>query len=156
MFVIEPEQLIGQQLGNYRLLEFLKGGGFGLVYKAEHIKLQKIVVVKLLRPELVVLNKDSIATFEREAKVIASFRHPHIIDVSDYDVFHGIPFIVMPFIEQGSLRTLHPLGSDVDPATILSYVKQIADALQYAHDRKFVHRDVKPDNFLLGPQGVLL
>ncbi|MFL5627728.1 MAG: serine/threonine protein kinase [Ktedonobacteraceae bacterium] len=153
--MIKPEQLVDQQLGSYRLTEFLKGGGFGFVYKAEHVKLQKNVAVKLLRPEHV-LKEEYVAAFEREAKIIASFTHPHILDVYDYAVFHGIPFLVMPFIEQGSLRTLHPRNSIVETPTIVFYVKQVASALQYAHDHKFVHRDVKPDNFLRGPQGILL
>lgn len=155
MFVTKPEQLVGKQLGNYRLKKFIKGGGFGLVYKAEHVRLQKIVAVKLLRPEHV-LNEKHIASFEREAQTIARFTHPHILDVYDYDVLEGIPFIVMPFIEQGSLRTLHPPNSILEMATVVSYVKQIANALQYAHNHKVVHRDIKPDNFLQGPQGVLL
>jgi len=155
MFMMKPEQFVGQQLGSYRLTEFLKGGGFGFVYKAEHINLQKNVAVKLLRPEHI-LKEEYVAAFEREAKIIASFTHPHILDVHHYEVFHGIPFLAMPFIEQGSLRTLHPRHSIVETSTIISYVKQIAAALQYAHDHKFVHRDVKPDNFLRGPQGVLL
>lgn len=155
MFMMKPEQLVGQQFGSYRLTEFLKGGGFGFVYKAEHVKLQKHVAVKLLRPEHA-LKEELVAAFEREAKIIASFTHPHILDVYDYAVFHGSPFLVMPFIEQGSLRTLHPRNSIIETSTVISYVKQIASALQYAHDHKFVHRDVKPDNFLRGPQGVLL
>ena len=155
MFVLKPEQLVGQQVKSYRLTKFLSGGGFGYVYQAEHVKLNKKVAIKLLKPEHV-LNKKHLAAFEREAKIIASLTHPHILDIYDYDVFDEIPFIVMPFIEQGSLRTLHPCHSILDMATILTYVRQIASALHYAHDHKIVHRDVKPDNFLRGPQGVLL
>src|SRR5579883_2428680 len=155
MFVIKPEQLVGQQMKNYQLVEFLSGGGFGYVYQAVHVKLHKKVAIKLLKPEHV-LNTEHLAAFEREAKIIASFTHPHILDIYDYDVFDEIPFIVMPFIEQGSLRKLHPRNSILDMATILFYVKQIASALQYAHDHKIIHRDVKPDNCLYGPQGVLL
>jgi len=155
MLVIKPEDFIGKQFGHYQLVEFLKGGGFGLVYKAEHTKLHRKVALKLLKPELVA-NDEKVAAFEREADIIANLTHPKILDIYHYDVFHGIPFIVMPFIEQGSLLKLHPRGSRLNPETIVSYVIQIAEALQYAHDQKIVHRDIKPDNVLVGKHGLLL
>src|SRR5438874_7352204 len=160
MFLITPDDLIGKQLSHYRLIEFLKDGAFGFVFMAEDVKLHRKVALKLLKPEHI-LNKENATAFEREAETIANFDHPNILhvyeyDTYDYDKFHDIPFIVMQFIEQGSLRRLHPQGSLLDEKTIVSYVKQIAEALQYAHDRKIVHRDVKPDNVLVGQNGLFL
>src|SRR5690348_12005645 len=155
MFVIKPEDFIGKQFGHYQLIEFLKGGGFGLVYKAEHLKLHRTVALKLLKPELIA-DEDKVAAFEREASIIANLNHPRILDIYHYDVLHSIPFIVMPFIEQGSLLKLYPRGSRLNTPSIVSYVIQIAETLQYAHDQKTVHRDIKPDNVLVGKHGLLL
>ena len=90
------------------------------------------------------------STFEQEAQTISTLVHPSIIRVFDYDVQDGMPFLVMDYASGGSLRKRHPRGSVVPLSQIVSYVKQVADALQYAHEQKFIHRDVKPENMLLG------
>src|SRR6202007_2863759 len=82
--------------------------------------------------------------------------HPHIIRVLDFDVKDGIPFLVMDYAPNGSLRRIHPKGIPLPLPTVISYVKQLADALQYAHDQKLIHRDVKPENMLIGRNDEIL
>ncbi len=137
----------GQQLGNYRLHRLLGRGGFADVYLGEHIHLQTLAAIKVLQVEM---GSDSLNDFLREARTIAHLLHPHIVRVLDFGVEGNMPFLVMDYAPNGTLRQHHPKGSCLPPTTIVAYVKQVAQALQYAHERKVIHRDVKPENMLLG------
>jgi serine/threonine protein kinase len=97
-----------------------------------------------------------VESFEKEARTVAHLKHPHIVRVLDYDVDDETPFLVMDYAAGGTLRTRHPKGTILPLPTIISYVKQIADALQYAHNQRLIHRDIKPENMLLGEGGQLL
>lgn len=138
---------VGQQLGNYRLSRLLGQGGFANVYLAEHVYLKTSAAIKILQ---VHLTDEALNTFLAEARTIARFDHPHIVRVLEFGIEQGTPFLVMNYAPYGSLRQRHPAGSILASAQILSYVQQVASALQYAHDRKVIHRDVKPENMLLG------
>src|SRR5207248_2607201 len=81
---------------------------------------------------------------------LARLRHPHIVRVLDFGMQEGTPFLVMDYAPGGSLRQLHPKGTQLPFDTVVSYVKRVASALQYAHDEQLVHRDIKPENMLLG------
>lgn len=139
---------ISQQLGNYRLIKHLGRGGFADVYLGEHIHLKTQAAIKVLHA---VLDNDDIDTFRTEALTVAHLVHPHIIRVLDFDVINGVPFLVMDYAPNGNLRERHPKDTRVPPNAVLSYVQQVASALQYAHDRNLMHRDVKPENMLVGP-----
>lgn len=143
----------GQQFGNYRLLRSLGRGGFAEVYLGEHIHLQTQVAIKILSTQLVA--KD-LERFLREARTIASLKHNHIVHVFDFGIQEDIPFLVMDYAPNGTLRQRHPKESRVSLSDVLLYVQQIAPALQYAHDRRVIHRDVKPENMLLGSEGEIL
>jgi serine/threonine protein kinase len=138
---------VGQQLGNYRLIRTLGRGGFAEVYLGQHIRLNTLAAIKVLHSHLT--DKD-MEGFLVEAQTIAALIHPYIVRVFDYDVQDGTPFLVMDYAPKGSLRLLHPKGVRLSLATVIAYVKQIAGALQYAHDHKLIHRDVKPENMLVG------
>ena len=138
---------IGQQVGNYRLLRLLGHGGFADVYLGEHIYLKTEAAIKVLHTQLA---PEDIEKFRTEALTIAHLMHPHIIRVLDFDVENAIPFLVMDYAPNGTLRDRHSKGVRLQPATFMPYVRQVASALQYAHDQKFIHRDVKPENMLLG------
>jgi predicted ATPase/serine/threonine protein kinase/DNA-binding CsgD family transcriptional regulator len=145
---------VGQQLGNYRLLRLIEHGGFAEVYLGEHIHLKSRAALKVLHTHLT--DKEA-EHFQQEAQTIAALVHPSIVRVLDYDVQDGVPFLVMDYAPNGSLRQRHPPGEVVPLSLLLSYVKQMAAALQYAHEHKLVHRDVKPENMLVGRrQEVLL
>jgi peptide/nickel transport system substrate-binding protein len=138
---------VGQQLGNYRLVSLLGQGGYAEVYLGQHLRLNQQAAIKVLHTHLT--DKEA-EHFQQEAQTIATLVHPAIVRVFDYDVQDGVPFLVMDYAPNGSLRRRHPQGSMVPLVQIVSYVKQVADALEYAHDHKVVHRDIKPENMLLG------
>ncbi len=148
------EDRVGQQLGNYRLVRLLGRGGFAEVYLGEHLRLGTSAAVKVLHTRLA--NRSEVESFQKEAHTIASLEHPHIVRVFDFDVINGTPFLVMSYASGGTLRQHHPKGSILPLPTIISYVKQVAEALQYAHDEKLIHRDVKPENMLVGRRGEVL
>src|SRR5437588_12709946 len=135
---------VGQQLGNYRLVRLLGRGGFAEVYLGEHQRLRTQSAIKVLRTQLA---DEDVEGFLNEARMIAHLEHAHIVRVLDFDVAEGTPFLVMSYAPNGNLRQRHGRGGTVLPLdTIVSYVKQVSDALQYAHDEKLIHRDIKPDN----------
>ena len=140
-------QFLGRQFGNYRLIKLLGEGGFAEVYLGEHIHLGTHAAVKVLSTELA---KDEIAQFRNEARTIFGLEHTNIVRILDFGMEGRIPFIIMNYAPNGSLRKCHPKGIRLPPETIVTYIKQIASALQYAHDKGLVHRDIKPDNMLVG------
>ncbi len=144
---------LGQQLGNYRLVSILGQGGYAEVYLGQHVRLSLQAAIKVLHTHL---TEQEAEHFYQEAETIAKLMHPAIVRILDYDVQEGVPFLVMDYAPGGSLRQRHPKGSVLPFAQIISYVKQVAAALQYAHERKFIHRDVKPENMLVGRQQEVL
>ena len=137
---------VGQQLGNYRLIRLLGRGGFAEVYLGEHLRLKTQAAIKVLHTSL---EDDDVEGFLREAQTVARLKHPHIVRVFDFDVENHTPFLVMDYLPNGNVRRSHPKGTPLPLTTIVSYVKQVASALQYAHDEKLIHRDIKPENMLL-------
>ncbi len=144
---------IGQRLGNYQLVRLLGRGGFAEVYLGEQVYLHTQAALKVLRVQLL---DEHVQAFLKEAQLIAHLEHPHIVQVHDFAVQDGTPFLVMVYAPHGSVRRLYPAGTVLDARTVLSYVKDVADALQFAHDHGLIHRDVKPENMLVGPDDKLL
>ncbi len=150
-----------QYMGSYRLLHLLGHGGSSSVYLGEHRYLKRLAAIKILHT---VLNDQDKEHFITEAKLLAQLSHPHIVRVLEFAVtrrpmmlqdreyMEYIPYLIMDFAHNGSLRSLYPLGSRIPIAMVLKYTGQIAIALQYAHDRGIIHRDVKPENILLNAQ----
>ena len=143
----------GQQVGNYRLVRQLGQGAFADVYLGEHRYLKSYAALKVLR---VSLSDEDVQRFLTEAQTLVRLRHPHIVRVLEYAVDRGTPVLVMDYAPGGTLRQRHPRGSVLSLAVVVSYVKQIAAALQYAHDRYLIHRDIKPENMLLGQDQTIL
>src|SRR5213080_635242 len=144
---------VGQQLGNYRLSRLIGHGGFAEVYLGEHIHLNTQAAIKVLQIRLTGSNLEQ---FRNEARTIASLVHPNIVRVLDFGLEDNIPFLVMDYAPNGTLRQRHPKGSVLPLATVVDYVRQVADALQYAHNIKVIHRDIKPENMLLGRNNEVL
>ena len=136
----------GQQFGHYRLIRLLGHGGFADVYLGEHIYLGTQAAIKVLDTQL---TSDEIEQFRQEARTIAQLEHLHIVRVLDFGVEEQRPFLVMTYAPNGSLRQHYPRGTRLPLEKIVHYIRQIATALQYAHDKKLIHRDVKPENMLL-------
>ena len=138
---------VGRQLGNYLLVKFLGAGGFADVYLGEHVYLKIQSAIKVLKTRLVDEEQER---FLREARMIARLIHPNIVRVLDYGVEGDVPFLVMDYAPNGTLRRRFPRGARLTPQEIVPYIQQVAAALQYAHTENVVHRDVKPENMLLG------
>jgi eukaryotic-like serine/threonine-protein kinase len=144
---------IGQQFGSYRLVRKLGQGGFSDVYLGEHVYLKTQAAVKILETRL---EGSSLNDFVEEARTIARLDHPHIVRVLDFGVRDNTPFLIMVYAPNGTLRLRYPKGSVVPLTAVVSYTKQITSALQYAHNEKIIHRDVKPENILLGRNNEVL
>jgi len=144
---------VGQQLGNYRLVRLLGQGGFADVYLGEHIYLKTPAAIKVLQTRLV---QDDLQVFLKEARSIANLIHPNIVRVLEFGVEGDLPFLVMDHAANGTLRQRHPKGTQVPPPVIAAYIKQVASALQYAHEQRLIHRDIKPENMLLGRNNEVL
>jgi serine/threonine protein kinase len=145
--------LVGEQIGNYRLLRLLGKGGYANVYLGEHIYQKTRVAIKLFHRNVSDADLEEILT---EARTIARLEHPRIIRIFECNVENEYPYLVMGYAPQGSLRQRHPRGTRLPCSLVVSYVEQIAAALQYAHEHRLVHRDVKPENMLIAEDGQLL
>lgn len=142
--------LQGKMLGGYRLLERIGRGGMGDVYRAQHLRLGREAAIKVLHAHLA-SDPDFLRRFEREAASVARLEHPSILPVWEYGEQEGSPYLVTPLLRGGNLADrLRREG--LTPDEIGSYLREMASALDYAHQQGLIHRDVKPANMLLGNQ----
>jgi serine/threonine protein kinase len=146
------QSLLGQQLGDIRLEEFVGSGGMGMVFRGHDLKLHRTVAVKLLGPHTGA-DVDSHRRFQTEARSAARLDHPNIARVHFVGEERGIRFLVFEYIEGTNLRDLVNAQGPLPLADALRYTLQIADALMHAWQRDVVHRDIKPSNILITPEG---
>src|SRR5258706_5062884 len=142
----------GKTLGKVQIGEMIARGGMAEVYLGEHITLDRKVAVKIMR-EFVDSDPDIKIRFEREARAVAGLRHPNIVQVFDFDVTDGQPFLIMEYVPGASLgvylRALHKRGEKLPFNTISRILNALASAIDYAHKHNLIHRDIKPANVLL-------
>jgi serine/threonine protein kinase len=150
---------IGREIGNYRIVREIGGGGFGNIYLAEHVLIQnRVVVIKILRG-VYLSSEEERNGFIQEAQILENLKeHPHILSILDLGIDESVPYLITAYAEQGSLRDRFKSRNN-QPFSVpetLTIVQQVGEALQYAHKRNVVHRDMKPENILFNSKGEAL
>ncbi|MCP4602513.1 MAG: protein kinase [Proteobacteria bacterium] len=152
---MERSRQIGRRIGRYELLEEIGHGGMAVVYRARDTNLQREVALKLLHPHLA-SHLESRQRFQREARAVARLKHPAVLEIYDYaDVEREDIFIVMELVQGSTLRRFldNRTGEPLSAEAVALLFRQVAAALAHAHANGVVHRDVKPENILIGPKG---
>ena len=146
-----PDLSVGQRIGHYKILSLLGSGGMGEVYLAQDSKLGRKVALKLL-PASFTRDHDRVRRFEQEARAASALNHPNILTIFDIEEIEGVHFIATEYIEGKTLRE-HTADRKLELSEALDLAIQVASALSAAHQAGIVHRDVKPENIMLRPDG---
>src|SRR5439155_14865342 len=144
------DPLLGQTLaGKYKIDKLIKRGGMGAVYRGKHVLMEKTVAIKVLRPSLAVDN-EVVARFSREAKAASRISHPHAVSVTDFgEDENGVVFLVMEYLDGRTLKEIVRSEGPLALDRIVEIVRQVAGALDAAHQQGVIHRDLKSDNIML-------
>jgi serine/threonine protein kinase/Tol biopolymer transport system component len=158
---VTPAAISGHTLGAYEIQELLGAGGMGEVYRARDTKLGRNVAIKVL-PRALTGNPDRLARFEREARMLAALNHPNICAIYGLEEADGIRFLILELVDGetlgrklAKLQALNAQASGLPLADVLMFARQIAEALEVAHDKGIIHRDLKPANVTITPDGVV-
>ncbi len=148
--------IVGQTISHYKILEKLGEGGMGVVYKAQDLKLDRLVALKFL-PQQLLASPEEIARFQQEAKAISALNHPNIATIHDIDEAKDQKFLVLEYLPGGTLKSkvkhLQSSDKELSPTEVIEYGLQIAEGLAHAHRHGIIHRDVKTDNMMFTEDG---
>ena len=144
----------GATLGNYRILATLGEGGMGVVLKAQHVRMERIVALKVLRGQATE-SPAAIKRFQQEVKAAARLVHPNIVTAYDADEVQGVHFLVMEFVDGQNLADYLAARGRLELTQTIDFITQTATGLAYAHSKGIVHRDIKPGNLLVDKEGVI-
>jgi ligand-binding sensor domain-containing protein/tRNA A-37 threonylcarbamoyl transferase component Bud32 len=146
------DQYIGKRLGSYQILEQIGQGGMATIFKAYQPSMDRYVAVKIL-PSHFTQDKTFVARFTQEARTLARLEHPHILPVHNYGEQEGITYLVMRYIDAGTLKDLIDRQGTLELDVVVRIFGQIGRALGYAHSEGVIHRDIKPSNVLIDDRG---
>ena len=143
--------MLGERIGSYEILEEIGKGGMATVYRARQASVDRDVAIKVIR-RAIAGDPEAVQRFQREARLIARLEHPHILPIYDFDGAHDPPYLVMRYMDSGTLEEIMEQG--LLPHDEVAYVmRQVCSALDYAHRQGIVHRDIKPSNIMIDQQG---
>jgi serine/threonine protein kinase len=144
----------GLVLGNYVILEKIGAGGMGIVYKAQHRRMKRLVALKVLTPAIS-RSKPALARFQREVEAAAKLNHTNIVAAHDADEAQGTHFLVMEYVQGSDLAQRIKMHGPLPAAQAIDCIWQAARGLEHAHARGMIHRDIKPSNLLLDDNGTV-
>jgi serine/threonine-protein kinase len=143
--------MIGQRIGPYEIIEEIGKGGMATVYRAYQPSLDRFVAVKIIH-RAIALDTASLERFQREARLLTRLVHPHLLPIYDYNAEHDPPYIVMRYLDSGTLKGVIDKGG-LPHEELIYMLRQVASALDYAHRNNVIHRDIKPSNVMLDEDG---
>ncbi len=143
--------MIGKRIGPYEIIEEIGKGGMATVYRAYQPNLDRYVAVKIIH-RAIALDAASLERFQREARLLTRLVHPHLLPIYDYNAEHDPPYIVMRYLDSGTLKGIIDKGT-LPHEEIIHMLRQLASALDYAHRNNVIHRDIKPSNVMLDQDG---
>ncbi len=153
--VVSADPEIGEQIGNYTVIEALGYGGMGIVYRVQHASLDRTYALKMLLPDLVADDPAAGELFLREARLASRIRHPNIVDVFDFGYAKHRPYLVMELVAGKSLHERLVRETALQPVEVIAIARQLASALAAAHGAGVIHADLKPSNVLVTPDGTV-
>ncbi len=143
--------MIGKRIGPYEIVEEIGKGGMATVYRAYQPNLDRFVAIKIIH-RAIALDDASLERFQREARLLTRLVHPHLLPIYDYDAASDPPYIVMRYLDSGTLKDVIDRGK-LPHGELIQMLRQIASALDYAHRNNVIHRDIKPSNVMLDQDG---
>lgn len=143
--------MLGTRLGSYEIIEEIGKGGMATVYRAFQPSIGRYVAIKIIH-RAIAADSTALERFQREARLIARLEHPHLLPVYDYDGAHDPPYIVMRYLEGGTLKEVLDYGK-LPLGDVNHIMRQVSSALDYAHRQNVIHRDIKPSNIMIDPEG---